>query len=163
MRLVPSNSIGKRLIIFIPVLLLFCSWGTVGQTEDQLGVRLKKLVTFEIRPGIVVFPTFTTGGDVCRMVIEKKQYIDSSNPDFDRMIPSDLVDRLVDEVVPPNERGKPSKYLSSESYIAGGAAFIKQDYENVSVGVYGTSIVGKKNGAYLIVINWQNRTCPSTQ
>jgi hypothetical protein len=143
-------------------LLLNCSW-SAGQTEDQLGTRFKKLTVFEVRPGIVALSTFSNDGNVCRMTIEKMRSLDPANSDLGHMIPSAEVDPLVDEVVPPSERGKASKYLSTDSWISGGGAFIKQDYENVSVGVYGTSVPDKPNGATLIVIIWRNRTCPPTR
>jgi hypothetical protein len=154
-------SIAKRVVVLTLILSLNFSRGALGQTEGQLGSRFKKLVAFEIRPGIVAFPTFSIGGNVCRLTIQKMRPFESRNSDSDQMIPSTLVDQLVDEVVPPAERGRPSKYLSTESYISGGAAFIKQDYENVSVSIYGTSVVEKANGATLIIIAWRNRTCPS--
>jgi hypothetical protein len=128
-----------------------------------LAVRFNKLVLFQVRPGTVALPTFAADGSVCRLEIEKVQQFESESTAPDHIIPDYLVSKLVDEVVPPNERGKPNKYLSTESWVAGGAAFIKQDYENVSVGVYGTSIVDGPNGATQIVITWRNRTCPTTR
>jgi hypothetical protein len=156
-------TIAKRIVMLSLALSLNCGWVAVAQTQDQLGSRFKRLSAFEIRPGIVAFPTFSKDGNVCRLTIQKMQPFESSNSDTDQMIPSAFVDQLVDEVVPPPERGKPSKYLSTDSYIAGGAAFIKQDYENVSVGIYGTSVIGRENGATLVVVTWRNRTCPSTR
>lgn len=156
-------SIAERIVILSFAVSLISGWDAAAQTQDQLGSRFKKLVALEIRPGIVAFPTFSSDGNVCRLTIQKMQPFESRNSDTDQMIPSALVDQLVDEVVPLAERGKPSKYLSTESYIAGGAAFIKQDYENVSVGIYGTSVVDKENGATLVIVTWRNRTCPSTR
>jgi hypothetical protein len=127
-----------------------------------LAARFKKLVLFEIRPGIVALPTFAADGRVCRLEIKRVQQLESESTAPDHVIPSNLVDKVVDQVVPPSERGKPNKYLSTESWMAGGAAFIKEDYENVSVGTYGTSVVDGPNGATQIVITWRNRRCPST-
>jgi hypothetical protein len=156
-------SIAKRIMMLTLILSPNFSLVAVGQTEDQLGARFKKLVAFEIRRGIVAFPAFSTDGKVCRLTIQKMRPFESRDPDSDEMIPSTLVDQLVDDVAPPAERGRPSKYLSTESYISGGAAFIKQDYDNVSVSIYGTSVVEKANGATLIIIAWRNRPCPSTR
>jgi hypothetical protein len=156
-------SIAKRIVMLSLILLLNCSRDAAGQTQDQLASRFKKLVALEVRPGILAFPTFSRDGNVCRLTIQKMRPFESRDSDSGPMIPSALVDQLVNEVVPPTERGKPSKYLSTESYISGGAAFIKQDYENVSVGIYGTSLVDKANGATLIIVTWRNRTCPSAQ
>ncbi len=144
------------------VLQLNCS-RSAGQTEAQLGARFKKLTVFEVRPGIVASSTFSDDGNVCRLTIEKMRSLDPGNSDLGHMIPSAEVNPLVDEVVPPSERGKASKYLNAESWIAGGGAFIKQDYENVSVGVYGTASADQPNGAALIVITWRNRTCQPTR
>jgi hypothetical protein len=145
------------------ILTLLWSFSAPGQTEDQLSARLKKVVAFEIRPGIDVYPSFAADGNVCRMVIEKRRYADPGNADFNLTIPNAVANQLVDELVPPTERGEPSKYLSTESFVAGGASFIKQDYQNVSVGMYGGSVEGKTNGATVIVITWANRTCVSNR
>jgi hypothetical protein len=134
-----------------------------AQTENQLGARFTKVAAFEIRPGIQVFPSFAADGSVCRMVVEKRQYIDPRNADFGITIPNTVANQLVDELVPPTERGKASKYLSRDSFVVGGSSFIKQDYENVSVGMYGTPEEGKTSGVSVIVITWPKRTCPSAQ
>ena len=97
------------------------------------------------------------------MVVEKRQYIDPRNADFSITIPNTVANQLVDDLVPPTERGKASKYLSSDSFVAGGASFIKQDYENVSVGMYGTPEAGKTSGVSVIVISWPKRTCSSAR
>lgn len=136
-----SDRIGVVVTFSAYFLALFCSGGlqAAGQTKTQLAAKYTEIAAFEIRPGIVAFSTFTKDGDVCRVVIEKLLYLDQQSSNFDDKLPSALVDLLVDEVVPPSERGKRAKYLSTDSFIAGGSAYLKQDYENVSVGIYGTS------------------------
>jgi len=155
--------IWRRFVAASIVFFICGSLTATGQTEDQLNARLKRLAAFEIRPGIDVFPTFAADGDVCRMVIEKRQYLDPQNASFSITIPTALANQMVDQLVPPSERGKPSKYLSSDSFISGGASFIKQDYENVSVGMYGSLVDGKANGVSVIVITWAKRVCPSNR
>lgn len=164
MQFVRSTSLRKGLVLSGLALLLCCCLAAAGQTKDQLAGRLKKVTAFEIRPGIDVFPTFTADGSVCRIVIEKRQCLDPANADFDTTIPSTLANQLVDELVPVNERGKPlSPYLSNESFVAGGASFIKKDYENMSVGMYGRLVEGKRDGASVIVLSWPKRTCRSSR
>jgi hypothetical protein len=144
------------------ILGLFCGvLLAAGQTEDELGARFKKVAAFEIRSGIVVFPTFAANGSVCQMIVEKRKYINSHDLNTDIVIPSTLANQLVDELVPPDERGRPSKYLSPQSYILGRASFIKQDYENVSVSMYGTSVGGHESGTMAIIITWPKRVCPN--
>jgi hypothetical protein len=140
---------------------VFCSLAVSGQTEQQLQSHLKRIAAFELRPGIDVFPQFTSEGSVCQMVVEKREYQDSEGF-VDKTIPTALANQLVDELAPPSERGKQSKYLSPESYVAGGGSFIKQDYENVSVAMYGSSVDGKVSGTRVIVITWPKRTCRPT-
>jgi len=140
------------------VVVLLCAWNSTAQTKDQLGAKYRQIVAFEIQPGIVAFSTFSKDGNVCQMTIEKVGHVNGQHPDFDRAIPE--VNRLVDQVVPSAERGKPAKYLNTASYIAGGASFIRQDYENVSVNLYGTATVGGPNHTDVIIINWPKRGCP---
>lgn len=40
-------------------------------------------------------------------------------------------------------------------------SFIKQDYENVSVSVYGSAAAEGPNHADVIIINWPKRGCPA--
>ena len=152
-------SMGSRVAIL--TILMCANLRAVGQTENQLSTRLKKVVVFETRPGIYVFPTFSESGDVCRMVIQRTLYLGPGNADFDGTIPNEFANKIVDELVPVSEKGKPlSPYFSHESFVAGGASFLKKDYENVSVGMYGSLVEGKV-GASVIVISWPKRTCTS--
>ena len=92
--------------------------------RSALGAKCREIAAFEIQPGIVAFSTFTKDGDICQMTIEKLGYVDAQHSDFDSTIPSGQVDHLVDEVVPPSERGKRSKYLSGDSFVAGGLSSV---------------------------------------
>lgn len=161
MHLAGFNSVSKWFGVSCLAFLLIDCLSAVGQTEDQLATRFKRTPAFELRPGIDVFPSFAADGSVCRMVVEKRQYLDPRNADFSITIPNTVANQLVDDLVPPTERGKASKYLSSDSFVGGGASFIKQDYENVSVGMYGTPEAGKTSGVSVIVISWPKRTCSS--
>jgi len=164
MRFARLNSAQFRFAAFGLLVVIFASAGAIGQTEEQLGAKFKRISAFEIRPGIEVFPTFAADGNVCRLVVEKRQYINPASADFDSVIPSSLATLLVDELVPEKERGKPlSPYLSSESFVAGGASFLKKDYENVSVGMYGSTVEGRTSGVSVIVISWPKRKCISSQ
>jgi len=159
MQFSPSN-IADRVTAFCTlVALLFCASIASAQTKEQLAAKHKEVAAFEIEPGIVAFSTFTRDGNVCEIIIHKLGYVDSQHSDFDSTIPDSKVDHLVDEVVAPTERGKPSKYLSPHSWMAGGAAFIRQDYENVSVSVYGSAVAEGPNHANVIVISWPKRGC----
>lgn len=164
MRFAQTSFSRKWFAISCVAFLLAGSRAAEGQTEDQLAARFKRVPAFEIRAGVDVFPTFAADGNVCRIVVEKRKYLDPRNADFGITIPSELANQLIDELVPPSERGKPlSPYLSGDSYVGGGASFIKQDYENVSVGSYGSTENGQFHGVSVIVITWPKRTCPASK
>jgi hypothetical protein len=90
------------------------------------------------------------------MVIERTQYLDPEHIDFAPVIPSTTADQLIDELAPPNERGKANKWLNPESFVVGGSSLIKQEYENISVTFYGTT-----EGSRLITLVWLKRPCSS--
>lgn len=146
--------------ICVVLLIPFCTWFAAGQTKNQLAAKYKEISTFEIRPGIVAFATFAKDGNVCRLIIEKPGYVGGQASGFETTLPGGQIDLLVDEVAPPDERGKPAKYLNSDSYIAGGASLIKQDYENVSVSLYGSASPEGPNHVNVIIIDWPKRDCP---
>jgi len=151
-----------QFLFLLNILTMFCSLA-YAQTTGQLSARYRSFTAFEIRPEIQARATFATSGEVCRIVIEKQRYRSSQKVDFDPVIPSVLANELVDELVPVSERGKRvSPFLSSDSFIAGGTSFIKEDYENVSISMYGNELsVSNKSGAKVITITWSKRTCPS--
>jgi hypothetical protein len=141
------------------VVLCVCSlvgWsGVRGQSASALEQRYSRPFVLEIRPGVNVYPAFTPDGDVCRMVIAKHPDVNNKHADMNTAIPPALVKAIEDELVPPDERGPElSPYLSPESFVAGGASLIQKDYDNVSLGVYGSS-----GDAYAIVITWRHRLC----
>ncbi|HTR26790.1 MAG TPA: hypothetical protein VMI10_22655 [Terriglobales bacterium] len=111
MRFSPLSFSERMAVLCSLVVVLFCTWNAAAQTKEQLGAKYKQIATFEIQPGIVAFSMFSKDGNVCQITIEKPGYVDAQHSDFDSTIPSGEVDGLVDEVVPPSERGKRSKYL----------------------------------------------------
>jgi hypothetical protein len=142
-------------------LCCFCApWGRLAsaQTESDLAGRFKKVATFEVRPGINVFPTFEANEAVCRMVVEKRNHVDP-NLYADPVIPEMDVDELVDELIPVEQRGNKSKYPRSRSYVADGGYFFKQDYENISVTMYGVS-GHPDSGTRAIIIEQPKSDCP---
>jgi hypothetical protein len=135
---------------FVAFALTSCS-GLIGQTENQLEQRYNRPNAFEVRRGVNAYPTFAADGNVCRMVIAKFPKVDN----MDTTIPPALVKEIENELAPEDERGRElSPYLSPDSFVAGGASLIQKDYENLSIGVYGSG-----GDAYAIVIAWRYHTC----
>lgn len=158
MKLVMNHS--DSTLVFACFVILLCARPSSGQKRNQLAAKYKEVVAFEIRPGILAFSTFAKDGNVCRVIIERPGYLDGGqNSSFETGIPSEQVDLLVDEVVPLTERGKPEKWLNSDSFVAGGVSLIKQDYENVSVSVYGSGALDGPNQTNIVIIDWPKRGC----
>jgi hypothetical protein len=143
-----------QVVAFVTFALTSCS-DLMGQTENQLEQRYNRPNAFEVRPGVNAYPTFAADGNVCRMVIAKYPKVDSKSADTNTTIPPALVKEIENELAPEDERGRElSPYLSPDSFVMGGASLIKKDYENVSIGVYGSG-----GDAYAIVITWRYHTC----
>jgi hypothetical protein len=75
-------------------------------TQQQFA-KYRKIEAYEVRPGILMMPRYTTGDEVCEIGLERLHY----SPELIR-IDSGLsrkeIDLALDELVPIEERGKPS-------------------------------------------------------
>jgi hypothetical protein len=140
--------------VFIALALVTCNKVT-GQTENQMEQRYSRSNAFEVRPGVDAYPTFAQDGNVCRMVIAKHPKVDEKSADMNTAMSPALVKEIEEELAPSDQRGRElSPYLSPDSYVIGQASLTQKDYENVSVGVYGSG-----GDAYAIVITWNYHAC----
>ena len=104
---------------------------------------------------------YAEDGQTCEMTLEKR-HSSSKDKDIDlgSNIPSKLVDELTDELAPTADRGPAtSRYLSPDSYVAGGVSYIKQDFQNVSIEVHGDTSESCNGGEKVVVIRWKKRVC----
>ena len=108
-----------RPAVHAALVLVGCS-NAFGQTENQLEQRYGRPNVFEVRPGVNVYPTFASDGNVCRLVVAKHPTVGNKVADMDTTMSSALVKAIEDEMAPPDERGRElSHYLSPESFVAG--------------------------------------------
>lgn len=143
-----------RVVVLLAFAVVSCP-EVIGQTENQLEQRYRRPNVFEVRPGVNAYPTFASDGNLCRLVVAKRPRVDNKVADMDTSMPPALVKEIEDELIPPDERGRElSPYLSPDSFVMGGASLIQKDYENVSIGVYGSG-----GDAYGIVIKWHYHAC----
>jgi hypothetical protein len=66
----------------IPLALLLLSGITAtasGQNSGDLDARFHVVISYEVRPGIVMTPKYASDGQVCEMVIEKHHKTDSGH------------------------------------------------------------------------------------
>jgi hypothetical protein len=132
----------------------------IGQTSAELEARYPRTAAYEVRPGISMIAKFADSGQVCELSLEKRHFNTTKGVDLSSNIPRKLIDQLIDELVPAPERGAASsRYLSDDSYVAGGVSYIKRDFENVSIEIHGSTSQSCNGGDEVVVIHWKKRSC----
>ena len=127
--------------------------------------KYKAVEAYEIRPGILMMPTYSVEGQVCEIGLEKLHY----SPEKIRL-DSDLsrqeISQVFDELVPSAERGpKPTSLLEQGMTTVSGRGMISdEEYQNVSIRIFGSfSHADGKDGATLdevaATLTWKNRKC----
>jgi hypothetical protein len=132
----------------------------LGQSSDELAAKYPVVSAYQVRPGILMTAKYADDGQVCEMTIEKRHYSAPREVDLSSNIPRRLIDQLTDDLVPESERGPAtSRYLSDDSYVAGGVSYIKRDFEKVSIEIHGSTSESCNGGDEVVVIRWKKRAC----
>jgi|ERR1019366_1910374 hypothetical protein len=134
------------------------------QTAGDFKTKYREVISYEVRPGIVMTPKYTADGQVCSMLLERRQETDTEIK-LGYAISEKDVTELIDELVPKSVRGagvyKGLAKEGPEMYIASGITRLVYTYENVSVEVLG--LAKPKDGARLaITIYWPKTPCATT-
>jgi hypothetical protein len=127
--------------------------------------KYKAVEAYEIRPGILMMPRYSAGGEVCEIGLEKLHY----SPEKIR-VDSDLsrqeISQIFDELVPSAERGpKPTSLLAQGMTTFSGRSMISdEEYQNVSIRIFGgySPADGKAEGTLdevAATLTWKNRKC----
>lgn len=160
-----------KLRVWLPfTLCLMLTAFAFGQTPGELAAKYPVVSAYEVRPGILMTARYAADGQVCQMVLETRHYHRADEIDLGSTIPTKLEDRLIDELVPENERGKPTKSRWLNGDVGGGVTYTKRDFENVSIEVHGSYSCREKKsskgqlscdtgGDEVVVIHWKKRTC----
>jgi hypothetical protein len=57
----------------VVIFLALCIAATaLGQTSADLTSKYRQVISYEVRPGVLVTPKYTAEGQVCEMVIERR-------------------------------------------------------------------------------------------
>lgn len=123
--------------------------------------RLPMVEAHEIRPGILMMPSYSETGQVCQISLEKR-HVSSKNIDLDAEMSEEEISRIVDQLVPKGERGRPKLNLGDNgniSMIDGHSLSTIAMYENVSVRMYGRSKGAGPKSYVAATINWEKRKC----
>jgi hypothetical protein len=153
-----GNEMSKRaLAAFLVAGIVSIAW---GQTSADLSAKYRPVTSYEVRPGVVMTPSYAADGQVCEMVLEKRQKSENGVV-FSTSFSEQEVKDLVDELVPEAERGRNlTKPLNST--VDGGFITTEYTYENVLVHVYGITRPAP-SGNRVIAITWPRNGCGGAQ
>lgn len=131
-----------------------------AKPKDDRFLKYKVVETYEVRPGILMMPRYSGDGQVCEIVIEKHHY-SNETAILDSTIPRELIMQIVDELVPPNERGSLTINTGSEfmSEYSGNSVTTFAEYKNVSIDIVGMESPLVCAGDIVVLIRWKNRKC----
>jgi len=133
-------------------------------TAQQRFAKYQKIEAYEIRPGILMMPRYTTNGEVCEIGLEKLHY----SPTVIRVnstLSREEVFQILDELVPAAERGKPSEdLLDNEINLIGQSRVSNIGFDNVSVRIYGTNTPSPDKNEVTVnevvaTVKWKQRVC----
>jgi hypothetical protein len=120
------------LVFTITFLLLGAS-----ELQHVMFSKYKPVEAYEVRPGILMMPTFSADGQLCEVGLERRHY----TPDkitLSSELSRDEIHQIVDELAPVKERGsRPANLIEQGSLgIQGNALDEDEEYENVSIRIY---------------------------
>lgn len=107
--------------------------GVPATLQSSQGLRQKygppDAERYAVRPGIVMTVAFAKDGRPCEMVIEPRHSLLSTEA-LSKPMPSDQVTEILNEVLPPNQRGR---LLQDITFTGSCNSTRNTDYETVSI------------------------------
>lgn len=142
--------------LFVLLLLCGATCPTRAQTSADFKSRYPQIVSYQVRPGVLVTPIYDDDGQVCRMVVEKQRAAGNKIV-FGLSFSNKEVKEIVDQLAPRTARGQDLTPLLNTTVNGG---FIETDYsyENILVRAVGVTRP-EPMPAIVITISWRNRTC----
>ncbi|MFZ0821628.1 MAG: hypothetical protein WAM91_16305 [Candidatus Acidiferrales bacterium] len=147
-----------RLIAFVMAVVLFSPPFNSARGDFA---KYKALEAYEIRPGILMMPTYSADGHVCKIGLEDLHY----SPELIRLdfnLSETVIHQIFDELVPENERG-PRTALDGLIRGSGHDVTETTDFERVSLQIYSDAPSKSKRWPSvdnnIAVINWKTRGC----
>ena len=122
--------------------------------------RYKAVETYEIRRGILMMPRYSDDGQVCEITLEKHHY-SNETANLSSAIPREIFTELINELVPPSERGQKTMDFGREyiSAYSGNSITTFAEYESVSIQIFGIASPPTSAGDVVAVIQWKKRAC----
>jgi len=121
--------------------------------------RYARVESYEIRPGILATPDYSSDGTLCEISVEKR-HVHRDTVELGATIPRKLSLEMIDELAPPSERGKPTIKIGDQEYIDeinGSTVITIATYENISVQIFRAR---SDTGDVAVILRWNNLKCP---
>jgi hypothetical protein len=150
----------KIVVLLIAFMLLLPS----VNAESVKFSEYNKMEAYEVRPGILMIPSYSADGQVCKIGLQKLHY----SPKIVRSeaeLSYEEINEIFEELVPSSERGPRSKGFPEGLIVQEGASIVTSEtYENVTLQIYEFELPGSKRGKTLVktiaaVMRWNNRKC----
>lgn len=93
-----------KTILFVLLLCIPAAAQTLVNMQKRYGHPVSQ--TFIIRPEIYVTAISSKAGDVCQLIVSPQLQSETLNYPSTKTMKSDLLTAIIDELVPPEERGK---------------------------------------------------------
>jgi hypothetical protein len=128
--------------------------------------KYKAVEAYEVRPGILMFPTYSEEGQVCEVGLERRYY----SPEMIRLdstLSREEIDAIVDELAPASERAPKSQDPFDDlMLVVGPGRTTFEQYENVTVRIESAVIANSKKKSTIdnvtATIIWKHRKCKET-
>jgi len=130
-----------------------------GQSSADLTAKYRQVFSYELRPDVLMTPRYAADGQVCEMVLEKRQKTETGMV-FGVSFSEKEVKELVDELVPEAERGR-NLTRRLNTTVVGDFITTEYSYENVFVRLHGITRPAPA-GDRVITIIWPKRACSET-
>jgi hypothetical protein len=145
-----------------PVCLIICASVVLllGATPQRSQFsKYRAVEAYEIRPGILVIPTYANDGSVCEAGIEKLHYSHHAI-NLDSTLSPTVLNQIVDELAPPDMRGKSKSELGRDAVDEDGPSISTSvEYENISVQMFANERSASAEGDIVSTIRWKHRQC----
>jgi hypothetical protein len=132
----------------------------LGTSSDTFR-KYHAVEAYEIRPGVMLTPTYKASHDLCEIGIEKRHYSDNSI-DMDAAMTKEQILSLFDELIPKEERGGLSRGLPADTEISEadlGMLSTRIPYENVTLTMYGKKDRPDRQKYIAAIISWNKPQC----
>jgi hypothetical protein len=135
--------------------MTFLVVGVSAQTATELANKYTHHEVYEIQPGVQMTAKFAANGLVCEMQVEQAHF-GKDGVDMRFGIDTVRLGDLLDQLVPPSERGKKDK-SSGMDVGMGQVTESVERYANVDVHVISTTPNNPTTS--VAIINWRHRKC----